>query len=134
MMIEDRGSVGMGELQKGAQLILSKAASNQSLQGVTTTFNAEVRNSTSISTARWWSRSASSINDIFQTLQTYLGSTYINLFNKFNQSFQVRVQAKPTIAARSKTFQDLYVANRDGQMVPLGTMINVHRDARDRNC
>ena len=35
-----------------------------------------------------------SINDVFQTLQTYLGSSYVNLFNKFNQSFQVRVQAE----------------------------------------
>ena len=33
------------------------------------------------------------INDVSKTLQTYLGSTYVNLFNKFNQSFQVRVQA-----------------------------------------
>ena len=40
------------------------------------------------------------INDVFQTLQTYLGSTYVNLFNKFNQSFQVRVQGERGLPAR----------------------------------
>ena len=67
------------------------------------------------------------INDVFQTLQTYLGSTYVNLFNKFNQSFQVRVQAEADYRRDLEDISNLYVANRSGQMVPLGAMLNVRR-------
>ena len=67
------------------------------------------------------------INDVFQTLQTYLGSTYVNLFNKFNQSFQVRVQADADYRRRFDDIANLYVANRSGQMVPLGALLDVRR-------
>jgi hydrophobic/amphiphilic exporter-1 (mainly G- bacteria), HAE1 family len=127
MMIEDRGSVGIGELQKGAQLILRKAAADQRLQGVTTTFSADSPQ-LYIDINRTMVESLGvSINDVFQTLQTYLGSTYINLFNKFNQSFQVRVQGEANYRRALEDIQDLNVANRNGQMVPLGTMISVRR-------
>ena len=62
------------------------------------------------------------MNDVFQTLQTYLGSTYVNLFNKFNQSFQVRVQADADYRRRLDDVANLYVANRSSQMVPLGAL------------
>jgi len=133
MMIEDRGSVGIGELQKGAQLILRKAAADQRLQGVTTTFSADSPQ-LYIDINRTMVESLGvSINDVFQTLQTYLGSTYINLFNKFNQSFQVRVQGEANYRRALEDIQDLNVANRNGQMVPLGTMISVRRGS-DRSC
>ena len=58
------------------------------------------------------------INEVFQTLQTGLGSTYVNLFNKFNQSFQVRLQADADYRRRADDIANLYVSNRSGQMVP----------------
>ena len=67
------------------------------------------------------------INDVFQTLQTYLGSTYVNQFNKFNQSFQVRVQAGADYRRELQDISNLYVANRSGQMVPLGALLDVRR-------
>jgi HAE1 family hydrophobic/amphiphilic exporter-1 len=67
------------------------------------------------------------INDVFQTLQTYLGSTYVNQFNKFNQSFQVRVQAESDYRRELQDISNLYVSNRSGQMVPLGAVLDVSR-------
>ena len=52
------------------------------------------------------------INDVFQTLQTYLGSTYVNQFNKFNQSFQVRLQAGADRRRGRADIGRLYVAIR----------------------
>src|SRR5262249_56230372 len=66
-------------------------------------------------------------NDAFQTLQTYLGSSYVNRFNKYNQSFEVRVQAGADYRRRLHDIAGLYVANRSGQMVPLGALIKVRR-------
>jgi len=125
MMLEDRGAVGVGELQKAAHIILEKADEQRSLQGVTTTFSASSPqlyvdiNRTMVESL------GVSINDVFQTLQTYLGSTYINLFNKFNQSFQVRVQAGADYRRELDDIKDLYVANRNQQMVPLGALIRI---------
>ena len=70
------------------------------------------------------------IEGIFQTLQTSLGSTYVNLFNKFNQSFQVRIQADADYRRRFDDIANLYVANRSGQLVPLGALLEVRRCAR----
>jgi hydrophobic/amphiphilic exporter-1 (mainly G- bacteria), HAE1 family len=66
-----------------------------------------------------------SVNDISQTLQTYLGSTYVNLFNKFNQSFQVRVQAEADYRRQLEGIGKLSVANQSGQMVPLGSLLDM---------
>ena len=67
------------------------------------------------------------LNDISKTLQTYLGSSYINLFNKFNQSFQVRVQSGADYRRQLSDIGDLYVANSSGGMVPLGSLLDVRR-------
>jgi len=58
---------------------------------------------------------------------TYLGSTYVNQFNKFNQSFQVRMQAGPEYRRTLSDVGRLYVANKAGQMVPLGALLDVRR-------
>ena len=67
------------------------------------------------------------MKDISQTLQTYLGSSYVNLFNKFNQSFQVRVQSEADYRRQLEHIGNLTVANVGGQMVPLGSLLDVHR-------
>jgi HAE1 family hydrophobic/amphiphilic exporter-1 len=65
------------------------------------------------------------VDDIAKTLQTYLGSTFVNLFNKFNQSFQVRVQSEADSRRRLEDIGRLVVANESGQMIPLGSLLDV---------
>ncbi len=62
---------------------------------------------------------------VFNTLQTYLGSTYVNDFNKFGRVYQVRVQAEAKFRADPEDIRRLDVRNRDGDMVPLGTVVDV---------
>jgi HAE1 family hydrophobic/amphiphilic exporter-1 len=127
MMVEDRGSVGLAELQKAAQRILEKSKHDPALQGVTTTFSASSPQ-LYIDINRTMAESLGvTINDVFQTLQTYLGSSYINLFNKFNQSFQVRVQGSADYRRQLDDIKGLYVANRDRQMVPMGALVRIRR-------
>src|SRR5262249_34835297 len=107
--------------------VLRKADDAPGLRGVTTTFSAnspQLR----LDINRTMAQSLGvTINDVFQTLQAYLGSSYVNLFNKFNQSFQVRMQADSDYRSRLDDIGNLYVANRSGQMVPLGALLDVHR-------
>ena len=62
------------------------------------------------------------IGDVFDTLQVYLGSLYVNDFNRFGRTWQVIVQAEADFAARSKTCSGFKVRNSQGDMVPLGAL------------
>ena len=68
------------------------------------------------------------LGDAFDTLQTYLGSTYVNLFSKFGQVFQVYVQAVASSRMTLEDVRNFYVRNNSGQMVPLGTLTDINLD------
>ena len=65
------------------------------------------------------------LGELFSTLQAYLGSLYINDFNKFGRTFQVVAQADAPFRARADQIADLKVRSMSGQMVPLGSVITV---------
>ena len=66
-----------------------------------------------------------SLDDVNQTLQIYLGSLYVNSFNEFGRYWQVTVQAEGEYRARVEDINLLQVRNKWGQMVPLGTLVDV---------
>ncbi len=128
MVIEDRGGAGLSELQKTMQGILSTAQNRPGFLRIGfTTFNA---NSPQLylDIDRTMAKTLGvRVNDVSHTLQTYLGSTYVNLFNKFNQSFQVRLQSEADYRRQLEDIGNLYVANQAGKMVPLGSLLDVRR-------
>jgi HAE1 family hydrophobic/amphiphilic exporter-1 len=65
------------------------------------------------------------LGDVFQALQTYLGSTYVNQFNRFGHTFQVYAQADHQYRVTPEEISRLYVRNANGDMVPIGTMTAV---------
>ncbi|MFO7707856.1 MAG: multidrug efflux RND transporter permease subunit [Desulfobacterales bacterium] len=65
------------------------------------------------------------VGSVFGTLQTYLGSYYVNQFNKFGRTYQVYVQADSRYRLEPDDIRRLHVRNAKGQMVPLGTMTDV---------
>ena len=67
------------------------------------------------------------INDIYGALQALFGSYYVNNFNLFGKSYQVIVQAEATNRANPEDISKVYVRNDQGQMVPLGTLVNIKR-------
>lgn len=68
------------------------------------------------------------IGDAQDALQTYLGSSYVNLFTKFGQVFQVYVQADAAARMRTEDLRNYYVKNQAGSMVPLGTLTDIKPD------
>ncbi|MCP4179062.1 MAG: multidrug efflux RND transporter permease subunit [bacterium] len=63
--------------------------------------------------------------NIFNALQTYLGSTYVNDFNKFGKTYKVMLQAQPDYRNKTEDIYNLYVINKDNDMVPLRTLLSV---------
>jgi len=126
MEIEDRSSLGLQELQKAAQRILAKAKAQPGFLRIGfTTFSANSPQVFVDINRDKIKALGVTVNDVFTTLQAYMGSSYVNLFNKFNQSFQVRVQADTDYRTQARDIPDLYVKNQDQQMVPLGSMVRV---------
>jgi HAE1 family hydrophobic/amphiphilic exporter-1 len=127
MVLEDRAGMGPRPFQDVVRHILSNARDQAELAGVTTTYSVDSPQ-LYLDINRTMAESLGvTIDDVFQTLQTYLGSTYVNQFNKFNQSLQVRVQGEADHRRRLQDIAGLYVANRSRQMVPLGAIVSVRR-------
>ncbi len=66
---------------------------------------------------------------VFDALQTYLGSYYVNDFNRFGRTWQVNVQADAAFRVDAETVTQLKVRNGDGDMVPLGAVAEVRDSA-----
>ena len=69
------------------------------------------------------------LTDVFNALQAYLGSYYVNDFNRFGRTWQVNVQADAAFRVDAETVKQLKVRNADGDMVPLGAVADVRDSA-----
>jgi hydrophobic/amphiphilic exporter-1 (mainly G- bacteria), HAE1 family len=128
MVIEDRASNGLAELQKATLALLNRARSLQGFLRLGFTTFSDNSPQIYLDINRTMAESLGvPVNDVSETLQTYLGSTYVNQFNKFNQAFQVRVQAEADYRRALDDIRNLNVMNKDGQMVPLGALIRIRR-------
>ena len=125
MMVEDRKSLGLEELQKGTYELISAGNSEQSLRGLATTFSARSPQ-LFLDVDRTKAQSFQvPLNNVFETLRGYLGSSFVNLFNKFNQVYQVYIQASDRHRLNPEDIKNLYTRNVQGEMVPLGSLLEV---------
>lgn len=133
MIVEDRQGVGFDELQTVVRQIIADAASQSGLQGVNSTFSPGVPQLFADVDREKAKVLGVSLKTVFDTLQAYLGSTYVNDFNKFGRTYQVRVQADHQFRETPEDIEKLEVRNKDGEMLPLGTLVNVQRSFGPQN-
>jgi hydrophobic/amphiphilic exporter-1 (mainly G- bacteria), HAE1 family len=127
MMVEDRQSRGLTVLTENTEELIRAARGQSSLQGIATTFNpSSPQLFLDINRTKAESLEIP-LGNVFNTLQAYLGSVYVNLFNKFNQSYQVYVQAAAPYRLTEDDVKALYVRNNKGEMVPMGTLMTFKR-------
>ncbi len=128
MMVEDRGSATLRTMQQATEEMLNVARGRPGflMTGFTTFDDRSPQLFLDIDRTQAEALGVT-INDVFETLQTFLGSGYVNQFNLFNQSFQVRPQASAEFRRHLEDIGELYVANRTGEMVPLGALLGVRR-------
>ncbi len=127
MQVEDRADVGLQELQQVAQEIVAAANAQPALVDVTSTFRPGVPQlKVDIDRVKVKALDVP-LSNVFGTLQAMLGSAYVNDFNKFGRTYQVRVQADQKYRAEPGNIQKLQVRTSDGRMLPLGTLASVHR-------
>lgn len=124
--VENRGDGGYAALEEALASFIQKAKNNPTLTALHTT--AQFNNlQFYVDVDRYKARALGvTIADVFQALQTLLGSVYVNNFNKFGRVYQVIVQAKPEFRERIDDIGDMYVRSSLGEMVPLKSVLTIY--------
>lgn len=126
--VQDVDSQGPEALEKVCQAIIEEGKKYPQLSGLSTTFTADMPNYY-VNLDRSQAKSlGTSITDVFQTLQVYLGSFYVNDFNKFGRVYRVYVQAEGESRRTERDITNLYVPNDLGEMIPLSAIAEVRTE------
>ena len=123
MQIEDREGVGPEILQERTQAVIDEAKKSPEIGGASSSFRAGVPQLYLNIDRVKAERMGVMLSDVFATLQANLGSVYVNDFNKFDRTYQVRVQADARFRSDPSRLRRLEVRNRTGQRVPLATLL-----------
>jgi HAE1 family hydrophobic/amphiphilic exporter-1 len=127
MQVQDRGDVGRTALSQVVTAIIEDARSQSGLNALNTTFRPGVPQLyVDIDRAKVKLLNMS-LSDVFSTMQAYLGSTYVNDFNKFGRVYQVRAQAESKYRAEPNDIRRLEMRNSGGEMIPLSTVATIKR-------
>ena len=125
IIIEDRGDAGLEGLQAATERVVAGANETPGLQGMFTSFRANTpwlfldidRNMVRITGV--------SMGEVFNTLQVYLGSLYVNDFNRFGRTWQVNVQGDADFRKQIGDLKQLKIRNERGGMVPFSALAKV---------
>ena len=125
--IEDRRNAGLAALQQATDAVVGAANKEPGLAGVFTTYRSNVPQ-LFLDIDREKAQTLNvPMNSVFNTLQTYLGTNYVNDFNFLGRTYQVNVQADAAFRAEQDQIQRMYTRNSTGGMVPLGSLMRVKR-------
>ncbi|WP_439503301.1 efflux RND transporter permease subunit [Methylophaga sp.] len=125
LQIQDRASHGYEELYNVTMQVMQKAWATPELTGIFSSYQVNVPQ-LDLDIDRTKAKQQNvSLDEIFQTLQAYMGSVYVNDFNQFGRTYQVNMQADEQFRQSASQISQLKVRNSDGEMVPLGSFINV---------
>jgi multidrug efflux pump len=125
LQVEDRTDLGDATLAKVMAQIQMKAAKEPALQGVFSNFSIGVPQLFARLDRTKAQQLGVGVQDVFDTMQTYLGSIYVNDFNRFGRTYEVIAQADTPFRSRPEDIEQLKVRNDQGTMVPLGAVVHV---------
>ncbi|HEX3810465.1 MAG TPA: multidrug efflux RND transporter permease subunit [Rhizomicrobium sp.] len=125
LQVEDRTDQGDAALNNAMQTIQQKAAQTPGLAGVFSGFNIGVPQLYAKLDRTRAMQLGVDISDVFDTMQTYLGSIYVDDFNRFGRTYEVIAQADTPFRSKPSDILRLQTRNADGQMVPFGSIMQV---------
>jgi multidrug efflux pump len=129
LQIQDRANYGYEELYNVTMDVMQKARATPELAGIFSSYQVNVPQ-LDLNIDRTKAKQQNvSLDEVFQTLQGYMGSVYVNDFNQFGRTYQVNMQADEQFRQTPEQINQLKVRNDDGDMVPLGSFINVTNTA-----
>jgi len=125
LYVQDRGDLGYQNLQESVAVVTQAASAQPGLAGLFSSFRA-VQPQLYVDVDRTKAKTLGvELSDVFQTLQIYLGSAYVNDFTRFGRNWQVNVQADASFRIRPEDIGRLKVRNKADDMIPLATLVRV---------
>ncbi len=125
MQIEDRAGFGYQTLDEVTKAFLGKAYQTPELAGLFSSFQINVPQLYADLDRAKAEQLGVSVTDVFETLQIYLGSLYVNDFNAFGRTYSVRLQADAQFRSQPEDIGHLKVRSSNGQMIPLSALLKV---------
>jgi multidrug efflux pump len=131
LFIQDRGAHGYDELARVTNEVMSKAREQHELNpyATYTTFQNSVPQLYADVDRVKAKQQSVPLSSVFDTLQTYLGSVYVNDFNRFGRTYRVYAQAEPQFRSQPEDIANLKMRNLHGDMVPMGAVADVRFEA-----
>jgi hydrophobe/amphiphile efflux-1 (HAE1) family protein len=129
MQVEDRGGLGFEELFRQTQQLVAKGSQTPQLQGLFSSYQVSVPQIDADVDREKAKAQGVSVQDLFDTMQVYLGSLYVNDFNAFGRTYPVTAQAEPGFRLQAEDVVRLKTRNASGEMVPLGSFVTVKRSS-----
>ncbi|MGJ4276501.1 efflux RND transporter permease subunit [Klebsiella pneumoniae] len=125
LYIQDRGGLGYGALQSAVNAMSGAIMQTPGMHFPISTYQANVPQ-LDVQVDRDKAKAQGvSLTDLFGTLQTYLGSSYVNDFNQFGRTWRVMAQADGPYRESVEDIANLRTRNNQGEMVPIGSMVNI---------
>lgn len=125
MQVEDRSGLGLAALEELTQGMIQAGNSQSALTRLNTTFRSSTPQLFADVDRTQVKTMGIPLTAVFDTLQTYMGSSYVNDFNMNGRTYQVRVQAEGEYRDRPSDIGRLQLRNAAGQMVPMGSFVDV---------
>ncbi|PWE53516.1 multidrug efflux RND transporter permease subunit [Metarhizobium album] len=125
LQIEDRAGFGYPALDEATKAFLAKAYQTPELAGLFSSFQINVPQLYADLDRAKAQQLGVTVTDVFETLQIYLGSLYVNDFNAFGRTYSVRAQADAQFRSKQEDIGQLKVRSQSGEMIPLSALLKV---------
>lgn len=125
LYVQDRAGLGYGALQTAINTLSGAVMQTPGMQFPISSYQANVPQ-LDVKVDRDKAKAQGvSLTELFSTLQTYLGSSYVNDFNRFGRTWRVMAQADGDFRDSVEDISNLRTRNDRGEMVPIGSMVNI---------
>jgi multidrug efflux pump len=124
VQIEDQAGLGFAAVNDALRRSLADSRKDPRLRGLFSTFEIGVPKINANMDREKAKSQGVAVSDLFDTLQIYLGSLYVNDFNRFGRTYQVFAQADQQFRLQASDMGRLQVRNASGQMIPVGAFIH----------
>ncbi len=125
LQLEDRGALGYEALDAATKAFMAKAYQTPELAGVFSNYRINVPQLMADVDRVKARQLGVKVSDVFDTMQVYLGSLYVNDFSRFGRTYQVKLQADAAFRAHAEDIGRLKTRNDRGEMVPLSSLLRV---------
>jgi HAE1 family hydrophobic/amphiphilic exporter-1 len=125
LMIEDRTGHSVQYLAQNVDRFIEEARNRPELEQLNSSLNARVPQVYVNVDPDKTLKQGVELQDVYRTLRAFMGSMFVNYFNRFGRAWQVYIAAESGYRTKAKDVERFYVRNTKGEMVPLSSLITI---------